>query len=38
MIAVLMDEEPNQSEIREENLGFIILNLKTVIEAFDSLS
>jgi hypothetical protein len=24
LISVLMDEEPNQSEIREENLGFII--------------
>ncbi len=35
IIAALMDEDSSDNEIREEHLGFIILDLKTVIECFD---
>jgi hypothetical protein len=35
IIATLMDEDSTDNEIRDENLGFIILDLKTVIECFD---
>jgi hypothetical protein len=35
IIATLMDEDSSDNDIRDENLGFIILDLKTVIECFD---
>jgi hypothetical protein len=35
IIATLMDEDSSDNEIRDENLGFIILDLKTVLECFD---
>lgn len=35
VIAALMDEDSSENNIRDENLGFIILDLKTVIECFD---
>jgi hypothetical protein len=35
VIAALMDEDSAENTVRDENLGFIILNLKTVIECFD---
>lgn len=34
-IAALMDEDSAENEVRDEVLGFIILDLKTVIECFD---
>jgi hypothetical protein len=36
VIAALMDENSDENEVRDENLGYIILDLKTVIECFDS--
>jgi hypothetical protein len=36
IIAVLMDEDAGDNDIRDENLGYIILDLKTVIECFDA--
>ena len=38
VIAAMMDENSDENEVRDENLGFIILDLKTVIDCFDSLS
>ena len=35
VIAALMDEDSSENDIRDENLGFIILDLKTVVECFD---
>jgi hypothetical protein len=35
IIATLMDEDSSDNDIRDENLGFMILDLKTVIECFD---
>jgi hypothetical protein len=35
IIATLMDEDSCDNDIRDENLGFIILDLKTVIDCFD---
>jgi hypothetical protein len=35
VIAALMDEDSSENTVRDENLGFIILDLKTVIECFD---
>jgi len=35
VIAALMDENSVENEVRDEVLGYIILNLKTVIECFD---
>ena len=36
LIAALMDEDNADNSIRDENLGIIILDLKTVIDYFDS--
>ena len=36
IIATLMDEDSTDNDIRDENLGFIILDLKTVLECFDA--
>jgi hypothetical protein len=35
VIAALMDEDNAENSVRDENLGMIILNLKTVIEYLD---
>ncbi|HSW58472.1 MAG TPA: hypothetical protein VLH15_08730 [Dehalococcoidales bacterium] len=35
VIATLMDEDSTENEIRNESLGFILINLKTIIEGFD---
>jgi hypothetical protein len=36
VIATLIDEDSADNDIRDDNLGFIILDLKTVIECFNS--
>jgi hypothetical protein len=35
VIAALMDEDSTDNDVRDEVLGYIILDLKTVIECFD---
>jgi len=35
IIAALMDEDNSENSVRDENLGIIILDLKTVIEYLD---
>jgi hypothetical protein len=35
IVAILLEEEKDESPIRDENLGIIMLDLKTVIDCFD---